>query len=304
MKRVIHSFLIILLAMIGFGCQTTSETNHSENIIYTSIYPLQFIAERIVGDTAQVQSVYPPGVDAHTYEPTSKEIIDMAEGDAFIYLGGAMEGFAENTANAIKSHDVRLIEMHPFQELFISTDDSHDHHEHGDVDPHFWFDPERMIIAAEIIKNELAQLYADHADLYEKNYDQLKEALIALDDSFQQVMEEKTDKHIIVSHAAYGYWEEKYGITQVPVSGLTSSHEPSQKELANIVELAEELNIQYVLFEQNVSNRLATIVQEHLGAEALTLHNIEVLTEEDIQAGEDYFSLMYHNLDVLDQATD
>ena len=143
-----------------------------------------------------------------------------------------------------------------------------------------------------------------HADLYEKNYDQLKEALIALDDSFQQVMEEKTDKHIIVSHAAYGYWEEKYGITQVPVSGLTSSHEPSQKELANIVELAEELNIQYVLFEQNVSNRLATIVQEHLGAEALTLHNIEVLTEEDIQAGEDYFSLMYHNLDVLDQATD
>ena len=54
---------------------------------------------------------------------------------------------------------------------------------------------------------------------------------------------------MIVSHAAYGYWEEVYGNHQIPVTGLSPSDEPSQKELEKIIQMANEKQIKYILFE-------------------------------------------------------
>src|SRR5699024_4280587 len=89
----------------------------------------------------------------------------------------------------------------------------------------------------------------------------------------------------------------------IPISGLSSNDEPSQKELADIARLAEREKLGYVIFETSGSNRLATIIQEHIDAEKLTIHNLEVLTEDDIAAEETYLSLMEKNLEALDIAT-
>src|SRR5699024_11397532 len=53
----------------------------------SSDLPLEYIASEIGGEHVHVETIYPPGVDAHTYEPTSKEITSLAKADAFIYLG-------------------------------------------------------------------------------------------------------------------------------------------------------------------------------------------------------------------------
>ncbi|MDQ7862298.1 hypothetical protein RCO48_18710 [Peribacillus frigoritolerans] len=37
---------------------------------------------------------------------------------------------------------------------------------------------------------------------------------------------------------------------------------------------------------------LPEIIQKEMGAKSLELHNLSVLTDKDIEAGEDYFSLM------------
>jgi len=126
--------------------------------------------------------------------------------------------------------------------------------------------------------------------------------LRTLDDQFKQTLENKEMKKIIVSHAAYGYWEDRYGIEQISISGLSSSDEPSQKELAQIVKFAEKEEIQYIIFEQTGSNRLAEIIRENIDAEKLFIHNLEVLTDEDIENGEDYISIMERNLQTLDEA--
>src|SRR5699024_6895425 len=48
--------------------------------------------------------------------------------------------------------------------------------------------------------------------------------------------------------------------------------------------------------------RIADIIMDHIGAEALTIHNLSVLTDADIAHDQDYFSLMEDNLKVLDTA--
>lgn len=173
--------------------------------------------------------------------------------------------------------------------------------DHNDHDPHIWVDPLRMIQIAEIIKEELIALNPDDTELYNENFAALKDKLTELDQSFLDLLSKKENKYIIVPHSAFGYWEERYGVKQITINGLSSGDEPSQKELIEVMKAAEEYDLGYVLYEQNSDNRLSKVVQEETGTEAATIHNLEVRTEEDIENGEDYISLMEYDLEILDK---
>lgn len=315
MKVIQAIFILTILSAIAIGCTPNNKEtdNDADLTIYTTVYPIQYAVERIGGDSVAVTSVYPPGVDAHTYEPASKDITAIAKSDAFIYLGAGMEGFAETAAATLAEQDVELIEIGQHEELFHQENESHEHHEdehnheghsHGDHDPHIWIDPHRMLEMSSIIKNELIRLNPEAEEIYNKRFSTLKEDLLDLDEQFTDILESKQNKRILVSHAGYGYWEERYGIEQIPINGLSSSSEPSQKDLVKIIEQAKEHDLNYIIFEQNSSNRVSEIIQDQIDAESLTIHNLSVLTDEDIEQGNDYMSLMKENLNVLDKATD
>lgn len=310
MKIYRKLLLFIILLIMTAGCTApNSETEHSTDLdIYTSIYPIQYAVERIGGEAVDAESVYPPGVDAHSYEPSSKEMTAIAEGDTFIYLGAGMEAFAETAAEALETQDVALIELGADEELFhqeASDEDTHDHAgHHHDHNPHIWLDPKRMIDMAGTIKGKLIEMNPANKEQYADNFNALKDDLLELDQQFRETLEPKKNKKIVVSHAAYGYWEERYGIEQIAIKGLSSNDEPSQKELTAIIDQAKIDHLDYILFEQNSSDRVSEIIQEQIGAESLHIHNLSVLTETDIENGEDYLSLMKHNLNVLDQATE
>src|SRR5699024_2405841 len=157
---------------------------------------------------------------------------------------------------------------------------------------------------ADTIKDRLIDLNPEKSGQYTENFNALKDDLLTLDEQFRKTLEMKKSKKILVSHAAYGYWEERYGIKQIAISGLSSSEEPSQKDLTKIIDQARKYNMDYILFEQNTSDHVSEIIQNQIGAKSLSIHNLAVLTDADIENGEDYLSLMNHNLEVLDQATE
>lgn len=307
LKAIITIFTVLLIAS---GCAPSQDAaTDNKPIIYTSIYPIQYAVERIADDFVTAKTVYPPGVDAHTYEPTSKEMTNIAKGDAFFFLGAGMESFAESAADALATQDTKLVALGENESLFhtetdhIEADHEDDGHQHGDHDPHIWLDPIRMIDMAEMIKDDLVELYPEQKEDFNQNFEALKADLIDLNTQYETVLQNKKDKEILVSHAAFGYWEERYGVTQIAINGLSSSSEPSQKELTKIVDQAKEHKLKYIIFEQNVSNHVSEIIQDHIGAKPLTIHNLSVLTEEDIENDADYISLMHYNLDILDKAT-
>jgi len=300
--RIRLFIILIFLSIIIIACDSSSnKSQDTDLVIYTSIYPLQFITEQITEEVATVKSVFPPGVDAHSYEPTTREITKLATSNAFIYLGEHMEGFAKTIAKALHSHEISLIEIGKHEELFKGYDGDHIHN-HSDFDPHIWLDPLRMIDLATIIKKEMIILAPEHEQLFEDNFHDLQKSLLELDDEFLNIIKQKHKKHLIVAHAAYGYWEERYGIEQILIN-VSTGNEPSQKDLTQIAKLAKDKNITYVIYEQNSSDRISTIIQDYLQADALYIHNLEVLTEQDIKNRENYFSLMKKNLKVIDQAT-
>jgi zinc transport system substrate-binding protein len=332
------TLLLVLLAACSNGGSQNS-TEDGEMKIYTTIYPIQYFTEQIGGDQVEVESVLPPGSDAHSFEPTSNQIVDIAKANAFLYSSDELETYAGTIADAIGDEDVTIkqlagdINLLPFGEEHDhshedeaaeeehdhshedeAAEEEHDHshedeateeehnHDHGSIDPHYWLDPERTKQMAENIKNTLVELDSDNKAAYEENYTEVAQKLDELDQKFQQAVEGKKNKKIIVSHAAYGYWEDSYGIEQIAITGLSPTNEPSQQKLENIIHTAEDNKLNYVLFEQNISPKVASIVQDEIDADVLRIHNLETITEEEANEGEDYFSLMNNNIETLEQA--
>ncbi|WP_059106098.1 metal ABC transporter solute-binding protein, Zn/Mn family [Shouchella shacheensis] len=215
------------------------------------------------------------------------------------------EGTAEEEGQQIKAklfgddHEV-VAQSEPVTIAIDDHEDDHDHgHEHGDYDPHVWLDPVLSVGMAEQIKDLLVDMMPEQEEYFEENFETLKAEFGELDQEFQELAEQATIDTFIVSHAGYGYWEERYGINQMGIAGISPTNEPSQSQLVETIEQAEELGLEHVLFEPNITPAVAETVQDHLGAEALHIHPLEALTEEDVEAGADYFSLMKDNIETL-----
>lgn len=314
---LIFSLLIIISTFIsGCGKEAADTNKNDDNLlkVYTTVYPLQYFAEQIGGELVKVESIYPPGADEHTFEPSQKDMMALADADLFLYVGLGLEGFVEKASKTLENEDVKMVPVG--EELHLDeaeaghedeTEEEHDSHEedehgHGDFDPHVWLDPIYANELALAIKEQLSEQMPEHKDTFEKNYAELSEKLKELDQHFAEVIGSAKRKEIIVSHSAYSYWEKRYGIEQISISGQSTTNEPSQKELKNLITHAKEENIKYVLNEQNFDSKLAKMVQDEIGAKLLTLHNLSVLTDDDIKNKETYFTLMEENIATLEKA--
>lgn len=322
MKKLIPLLILVLLLAACSGATTgsTSQTEDDAKLhVYTTVYPLTYFTERIGGDSVTVESIYPAGSNEHSFEPTQQDMIALAEADLMFYVGLGLEGFIDSAQKTLKNEKVEFVatadsiadeelaaatsheeELHRDEEAHEER--AHDGHDHGSTDPHVWISPVLSQKLAESIKESLSEADPENAETYKSNYAELKIELEELDRSFAEMAENAENKTFFVSHAAFGYLAEPYGLEQVAIAGLNSQDEPSQKELTEIVDLAKEKNIKHIIFEQNVSSNLTEVIQKEVGAEALEMNNLGVLTQENIDNEETYFSLMEKNLETLKTA--
>lgn len=322
MKHNRWLFLFGLIVLVLSGCQASEEENKNDTdamTIYTTVYPLQFITESIGGEYVQVHSVYPPGADEHTFEPSQRDMIELANADLFFYIGYGLEGFAQKAEATLKNQHVQMLAIGEMIEIETEMNHHHDEddqdhgdvdhhhhdeedHHHGDIDPHLWIDPLYMKEMAGKIYDALTTHLPDHQQTFEQNYLLLMEELDHLHQQFTDMVDKVERKEFIVSHAAYGYWEKRYGLEQISIAGISSTNEPSQRKLASIIDLINDKDIPYILYEQNTSSKLSDVVREATETDPLYIHNLSVLTEKDIDNQETYISLMEKNIQQLEKA--
>ncbi|MFJ7731061.1 metal ABC transporter solute-binding protein, Zn/Mn family [Lysinibacillus sp. NPDC097231] len=328
MKKIFLLFLVAVLALFTAACgdKSSKQSEAKDKLtIYTTVYPLSYFAQRIGGDFVEVSSIYPAGASEHTFEPTQKDMMKLADADVFFYIGLGLEGFVENAKKTLAKEDVTMVataDNVSDEKLAVSTGHTHDEeeaqhdhdhataeeehghedHDHGNIDPHVWLSPIISQDLALSIKNTLVEKMPEQEATFTTNYEDLVKELQGLDKDFKAMADKAQEKSFFVSHAAFGYIAGQYGLKQIPIAGLNSQNEPSQKELTAIVDKANDLHIHYILFEQNVSSKLAEVIQKEVGAESLVLHNLSVLTADDVKNNETYFTLMKKNIQTLDTA--
>ena len=335
MKKIIPALTVAFASasvLAACGSNTDSSTSDkTQTEVYASTFATAAIAREIGGDQVNVKMIVPSGADPHSYEPTSKQLTEIAKGDLFLLTGTTLEPYSKKIQESLKGTDVRFVETSKDVNLLESdatlhaheeeghSEDEHAHeeeghddhatdkpaheeegHDHGKYDPHVWLDPTNAKAMARSITVALSKEIPKDKATFEKNLKAFDQQADALDKEFKQAVADGSKKELLVTHAAYGYLAERYGFTQLPIAGISPSDEPSQKQLAALVKEARMHDLKYVAFEETVSPKVARVIQKEIGAESVTIHNLESVTKA--QQNSSYFKLMEENVQTLKQA--
>ena len=300
-----------LTACSNAGTSTsTSESqpaNESQKVqVVASFYPMADFAQKIGGDHVEVENLCPAGTEPHEWEPSPTDIKAIENADVFVYNGADMEGWVDDTlASAnLKGNVVCASDGIELRVADHDHDaDEADSHEHaGEHDPHVWLAPENAKKEAENIKDALVKADPANASDYEANYEKWASEFDALDKEFSTQLSQTAGKTIVVSHEAFGYLCDAYGLVQEPITGMDAEGEPDAKTMAEIVQFVRDNNVKVIFSEDLVSPKVAQQIADETGASCEVLNPIEGLEQEDLDAGEDYFSVMRSNLDELVRA--
>ncbi|MCU1366539.1 MAG: periplasmic solute binding protein, partial [Ilumatobacteraceae bacterium] len=99
---------------------------------------------------------------------------------------------------------------------------------------------------------------------------------------------------IVTSHNAFGYLSQRYGLTQIGITGLTPEDEPTSKDLAAVTQFVEDHHVSTIYYESLVSPAIAETVAGETGARTEVLDPIEGLS--DSSQGSDYLQIMRADL--------
>ncbi|GAB3740535.1 zinc ABC transporter substrate-binding protein [Microlunatus parietis] len=309
---LVTSSFLLLAAACGSPTGTGgSAAQPGQLSVLTSIYPFQFIAERVAGPHAQVQNLTQPGAEPHDLELTPQQVAELAKADLVVYektLQPAVDAGVEQNAgdNVLETSTVV-----PLQPVAAEEHDhgegeeteeggEHEEHDHGGLDPHVWLDPHNMITITKAVAERLAAIDPDHAADYTANADALTKELTGLDQEYASGLKQCERKEFITNHAAFGYLAKRYGLTQLAISGISPDAEPSPARIAEIHEEATEHKITTIFYETLVSPAVAEAIAADLKLKTDVLDPIEGITQQS--RGTDYLEIMRANLTALKSA--
>jgi len=275
--------------------------------VLASFYPLEYVAERIAGDHAEVSALTSPGAEPHDLELTLEQIAALEEADVVVFSRG-FQPAVDEAVDQVGTDDVvdaaEVADLVPPDEDSAAHEDGEEALDHGDeaVDPHFWLDPTRLATVAAAVEERLAVVDPAHADDYATNLADLQGDLEDLDTDAERGLAQCARDTVVVSHDAFGYYTDRYGLELEAINGLSPDAEPSPAHLRELSDLIEEKGITTVFSERLATAELADTLAGDLGLETDVLDPIEGLSDET--ADEDYLSLMRVNLAAIQEAND
>ncbi|WBW49684.1 zinc ABC transporter substrate-binding protein [Peptoniphilus equinus] len=204
-------------------------------------------------------------------------------------------------AEADHNHNAEVAEANHNHNAEATEAHEHDH-DHGEFDPHFWLSPVRMKTAANNVAKALIAADPDGKADYEANLSATLEKLDTLNEKYQTELDGVTNKTIVVSHEAYGYLSDEYGLQQIGITGIEAETEPDAKTIKDLINGIKAENIKTIFTEDLIDTKVAETISSETGAELVVLNPLESLSDEEVQNGADYFSVMEDNLKKLVEA--
>lgn len=287
---------LLVLAM-ATACDSAKAGGDGDKLdVVAAFYPLQFVAEQVGGDHVTVQNLVKPGAEPHDLELSPQQVAEVADSDLVIYLHDFQPAVDQTVADEAKDKSLDAATVAPLHDGYVPLEEGELHEDEKGKDPHIWLDPTRLSGVAKAVAEKLGDVDPDNADTYTANAETLGEKLTALDDEYKKGLATCQQKTIVVSHNAFGYLADRYGLEQLAITGLTPEAEPSAARLAEVTRFAEANKVKVIFFETLVSPKISETLAHEIGAKAEVLDPIEGLKDG---SSDDYFSVMRSNLTTL-----
>ncbi|MCW6659511.1 zinc ABC transporter substrate-binding protein [Aerococcaceae bacterium NML191292] len=309
LKQLLAGIAVLFLTLGQFS--TVAAANQKK--VMTTFYPVYYLAQRIAGDKMEVSMLLDSNQDPHDYESSARDAATVQQSDIFIYQDDEMEHFVSDMVKLLDTSKTKIVESTEDIELLAGDMHEHDDHEHEEgeshddhadhdhdhsheFDPHTWMDPMIYAKQAENVKKALIEVDPDNKAVYEANAKALVEELTQLDAEYREQLAKLENKTIVVQHAAFGYLAHAYGLTQEAITGIQTTQEPSAAALAAMQDFVKAHQVKTIFVEPSLNPTTAKVVADASGATLRPLRTLESVTQEEIEKGEDYFTIMRANL--------
>lgn len=270
---------VLLLSLILCGC---ASARPEVQIAATTLPVYQFTTALCDGTGISVTRIVTESVSClHDYTLKVSQMRDIESSRVVILSGAGLEEFLEDAlTGAQQVIDASAgIDLLPGEEEF---------------DPHIWLSPVNASAMAENICRELSRLFPEKAEIFNANLLSLQAELSRLNEYGRSELEDLRYRELITFHDGFAYFAQAFNLDILAAVEEESGSEASAAQLIELIELSREQGIPAIFTETNGPTSAAAIISAETGAAVYSL--------DMAMAGDDYFTAMYHNIDIIREA--
>lgn len=294
--KKIAAALVSFALLIGLGaCSGEKPQSEGLNVITTNFPPYDFVRQ-ISGGDVTLTMLLSGGQDSHSYEPTAREMVKISEADLFICTGGESDAWVDSLTDGMSN--VKIVKMLDFVEPLEEEHDEDGHeHDHEEYDEHVWTSPKNAMLIAKGIEQALCEADPQNAEKYSAGLTAYLGELEQLDGELSDAAKKLEKPLIFGDRFPFRYMARDYGIEYYAAfSGCSSESEPSAARLTFLIEKAKETGSSVIYHIEFSTEKVAKTIAEAVGGEVRLMHSCHSLSDEDLEAGETYISIMRRNI--------
>jgi ABC-type Zn uptake system ZnuABC Zn-binding protein ZnuA len=298
---LVSGLLIIILSLALIYLSSACSTNQPRQDRFLKVLAVESfltdIAKNIAGSRIEIETLIPLGLDPHSFEPSPGDVAKISESDILITNGSGFEEWlkdiitgsnekiiiiecSKGLKNRIQSEDGQ--EQGPIEIVQDTIEENVSGHLY-DGDPHFWLDPNLVLVYVQNIRDALIEADFQGKDLYNKNAEEYSAKLIELDAWIaEEVKKIPTDRRLLVTnHESFGYYADRYGFKVIGtvIPNFSSSSSPSAKEVSGLIEKIKTANVKAIFLETGSDPKIADQIAKETGINVVTELFTHSLTE-------------------------
>lgn len=322
MKRILKICLYtIALAVAVFmvGCKGNNlPVDDGKLKIVTTIFPEYDWVKQIAGDSNNLDITFlmKNGGDLHSYSPSAEDILKISSCDMLVYVGGEsdkwIEEILENSVNSnIKTINLMNVlgEKAKEEELVegMEDDDHDDDDAELEYDEHVWLSLDNAQLFVKSITENLCAIDSENAETYKANCERYLSQLDALDDEYEEVIENSKYKTLIFADRfPFRYLTDDYDLSYYAAfKGCSAETEASFETITFLANKADELNLPRILTIDGSDGKIAKTVaatSKNKDRMIYSLDSLQSVTDNEVQSGKTYIKAMESNLEILKKA--
>lgn len=326
MKRIIAVIFCLILVFTMSACGADNSNSGKINVV-TTIFPVYDWVRNIAAgvDEVEVTMLIDSGVDLHSFQPTTKDILKITGSDMFVFIGGESDKWVDDALNESTNKDLIALNLldelgdkkyeEELKEGMQGEEEEAEEAPAADVpepeeaeyDEHIWLSLKNAKILCGAICEGLCKADKDNENAYKANLEVYVEKLDKLDKEYEAAVNAGSKKTLLFGDRfPFRYLTEDYNLDYYAAFiGCSAESEASFETIMFLSGKVDELGLNSIIKIEGSDGKLANTIKENTkskSAKILTLDSMQSITSAKVDDGITYLGIFESNLAVLKQA--
>lgn len=272
-------FLLLCLVSIGTcGCEKKDNQIETANI-YTTIYPITYVMEKLYGENNTIASIYPNGVNLTDYELTNKQIKEYSQANMFVYIGLSNE---LKIAKSFLNNNKKL-------EIIDATYGLN----YTNKVEELWIAPNNFLMLVKNIKASLNEYIDNEYQLkkIEENYDIIYQDISWMDAELRSIAKDakENNNNILITESKVFDFLKSYGFDVISLENITNNEKQDLKAKFKSGKFTSILKL-----DTEIENDFINELKEY---DAKIVNINSMITNSD--PASDYKTIQYENINKI-----